>query len=50
MQRETITIEYTTQRHKFVTRTIAPIALTFSDYYFYVVSYNHQFKRTPSIA
>ncbi|TFE19758.1 WYL domain-containing protein [Ligilactobacillus salivarius] len=45
LQRETITIEYTTQRHKFVTRTIAPIALTFSDYYFYVVSYNRQFKK-----
>lgn len=45
LQRETITIEYTTQRHKFITRTIAPIALTFSDYYFYVVSYNHQFKK-----
>ncbi|WP_225363564.1 helix-turn-helix transcriptional regulator [Ligilactobacillus agilis] len=34
LQRETITIDYTTQRHKYVTRTIAPVALTFSDYYF----------------
>lgn len=45
IQSELDSIEYTTQRHKFVTRTIAPIALTFSDYYFYVVSYNHQFKK-----
>lgn len=45
LQRETITIDYTTQRHKYVTRTIAPVALTFSDYYFYIVSYNPQFKR-----
>lgn len=45
LQRETITIDYTTQRHKYVTRTIAPVALTFSDYYFYIVSYNLQFKK-----
>ena len=45
LQRETITIDYTTQRHKYVTRTIAPVALTFSDYYFYIVSYNPQFKK-----
>ena len=45
LQRETITINYTTQRHKYVTRTIAPVALTFSDYYFYIVSYNPQFKK-----
>ena len=45
LQRETITIDYTTQRHKYVTRTIDPVALTFSDYYFYIVSYNPQFKK-----
>lgn len=45
LQKETITIEYLTQRHKYITRTIAPVALTFSDYYFYIVSYNPQFKK-----
>ncbi|MHC3377651.1 helix-turn-helix transcriptional regulator [Ligilactobacillus equi] len=45
LQKATITITYTTQRHKIVTRTVAPIALTFSDYYFYIVSYNYAFKK-----
>lgn len=40
---QAIDITYTKQRGEKVTRTIVPKAIIFSDYYFYVVSYNPKY-------
>ena len=40
---QAVDITYTKQRGEKVTRTIVPKAIIFSDYYFYVVSYNPKY-------
>ena len=44
-QKQSITITYTRQRGEFVTRTILPEAIIFSEYYFYVIAYNPRYHQ-----